>query len=321
MKTIYTFSLVSALAICAFGSISAQTSENGKLISRSPYKRAPFDAVKGLEKVVSREEYETAFRDDRFEMETVKYSSDGIIVSAFLFGPKVKTGKLPVIVFNRGGYIRGDIGHEILPFAYRFAKIGFIVIAPMYRGSDGAAGKDEVGGGDVDDLMNVVPLLQTVPEADTKNLFLYGESRGGMMVFQALRDGFPANAAATFGGFSDFNMLISSDPKLYEPLIKMIWPDFEAKKSEIVNRRSAVRWADKINTPIFLMHGGADRSVDPQQTLNLATQLQKLGKNYELLIYNGDDHTLSHNQVDRDSRVAIWFKKFIKKMKTHVTNH
>ena len=132
------------------------------------------------------------------------------------------------------------------------------------------------------------------------------------MTFQALRNGFPVNAAATFGGFTDFELLINENPKLYQPLIKSIWADFDTRKDEIVKTRSAVYWAEKINTPILLMHGGADKSVNPIQTLNFAQLLQKLGKNYELMIYAGDNHTLSRNQKDRDARTIAWFKKHIK---------
>ena len=60
------------------------------------------------------------------------------------------------------------------------------------------------------------------------------------------------------------------------------------------------------------MHGGADKSVDPVQTLALAGLLQKSGKSYELIIFNGDNHTLSRNQIDRDARAVAWFKKHIK---------
>ena len=39
--------------------------------------------------------------------------------------------------------------------AHRFAEAGFIVVAPHYRGSNGWAGKDELGGAELHDLMNL----------------------------------------------------------------------------------------------------------------------------------------------------------------------
>jgi dipeptidyl aminopeptidase/acylaminoacyl peptidase len=304
---------IAILLLLAGVSAFAQSKDDGKTISRTGYIFAPFDRVDGLAKVVSKEEYEKAVGDTRFRMEELKYSSDGLTVSAYLYAPRDTAGKkLPVIVFNRGGYIRGNMGYELAAFFNRLASSGFVVLAPLYRASNGAEGKDEVGGADVNDLMNTLPLLKSLDFADTNNLFMYGESRGGMMTFQAVRNGYPVNAAATYGGFTDFDALVSAQPDLYQPLIKAIWPDYETQKKAIIEKRSAVRWADKLNAPLLLMHGGADKSVDPAQTLNLAQLLQKAGKSYELVIYNGDNHTLNKNQLDRDARAAAWFKKHIK---------
>jgi dipeptidyl aminopeptidase/acylaminoacyl peptidase len=41
--------------------------------------------------------------------------------------------------------------------------------------------------------------------------------------------------------------------------------------------------------------------------------LQKAGKVYELVVYAGDNHTLSNNKEDRDRRAVNWFKLHLKK--------
>jgi hypothetical protein len=44
----------------------------------------------------------------------------------------------------------------MLVYAYRrLAEAGYLVIAPMLRGSGGAGGHDEMGGADVNDILNV----------------------------------------------------------------------------------------------------------------------------------------------------------------------
>ena len=312
IKQIFLTVFVFALNCIGASIIIAQNADDGKILAREKYQFAPFEKVQGLEKIYSKKEYEEAVNDSAFEMERLIYSSDGLSVVGYLYKPKnTENKKYPAIIFNRGGYIRGNIGYELAPFFRRLALEGFVVIAPLYRASDGADGKDEVGGGDVKDLMNLLPLAKSLDFIETKNLFLYGESRGGMMTFQAVRNNFPANAAATFGAFTDFEALITASPKLYQPLIKAIWTDFEARKDEIIKTRSALQWADKINVPLLLMHGGSDQSVDPLQTLNFAQTLQKLGKSYELMIYNGDNHILSKNQKDRDAKAIAWFKKHL----------
>jgi hypothetical protein len=61
------------------------------------------------------------------------------------------------------------------------------------------------------------------------------------MVFQAIRDDFPARAAATFGAFTDPAEMRSSQAGLaMGPAIR---PDFEERRDEMVVRRPAVRWS------------------------------------------------------------------------------
>ncbi|HVF66088.1 MAG TPA: prolyl oligopeptidase family serine peptidase [Pyrinomonadaceae bacterium] len=85
------------------------------------------------------------------------------------------------------------------------------------------------------------------------------------------------------------------------------------RKDELFKTRSAILWAEGLNVPLLIMHGGGDRSVNPEHSLNLAQRLQKLGRVYELVVYAGDNHILSNNKEDRDRRTAGWFKRHMKK--------
>jgi len=76
------------------------------------------------------------------------------------------------------------------------------------------------------------------------------------MVFQAIRDGFPARAAGTIGAFTDLGEITSSESGA--ATAKMIWPDFDQRKNEIISRRSAIRWPERLSIPLLLMHGSAD---------------------------------------------------------------
>jgi len=58
--------------------------------------------------------------------------------------------------------------------------------------------------------MNIIPLVKSLGFIDMNNLFMYGESRGGMMTYQAIKRDFPVNAAAVlsthrFGGRCRFS--------------------------------------------------------------------------------------------------------------------
>jgi dipeptidyl aminopeptidase/acylaminoacyl peptidase len=254
--------------------------------------------------------YERARTDTRFEMLRVTYTSDGLPVVAFIYKPSVAGEKRPVVVYNRGSYVRQNAARELLVTFHRLADAGFVVVAPMYRGSEGAPGRDEMGGAELADLMNIRPVIASLPYADATSLFLYGESRGGMMTLQALRDGFSTRAAAIVGVFTDLEQYVKEDPKA-AALAPQLFPDYETNRAAITERRSAVRWAQRITAPLLIMHGGDDTSVNPVHALQLAGALQRAGKRYELVIVAGARHVLDPFEAERDERAISWFRRYL----------
>lgn len=285
---------------------------NEILLSRDTIVLPPFSEIADRRLIhlyAPQELYVDARADNNFVLERLTYLSDGIEVVAHLYRSRTAVTARPTIVFNRGSYIRQDTAPEHITSFHRLARAGYTVLAPMYRGSEGAEGHDQMGGDDLNDLMNVAELAKELASVDSDQLFLYGESRGGMMVLQAIRDGFPARAAATFGGFTNLSRLIEENPEQYEPLADTIWPEWRDKPKEIIGRRSAVTWAERIDTPLLIMHGGNDQSMPVDQSLELAGQLQRQGKAYELVIYGYDNHRISRNAFARDARAIAWFER------------
>lgn len=259
----------------------------------------------------SRADYDAARADTRFVMEQFTYQSDGLTVGAYLYRPVAPPAQpLPVIVFNRGSFTRErPFAGEMLTMANRYAQAGFIVVAPHYRGSLGWRGVDELGGAERADLMNIAPVLSRIEGADTNRIFLAGESRGGAMVYMALRDGFPARAAAVWGAFTDMedNLRPDSPQAQYAP---RIWPDIATNREEIVETRSALRWADRINTPVLIMHGGADEDIAPDQSRRMAAELTRLGRTHDLIIFEGEQHVIGGRGAERDAAAIAWFRRF-----------
>ena len=297
--------------------ISNGFSNDGVLVERRTYSFPSYEKAletTNVKDYATKVEYERAINDVNFEFQKLRYMSDGLKVVAYLYKPvRVDDRKLPAIIFNRGSLIRGDIAPELVVFFHRLATEGFVIVAPMYRQSDGGEGRDEMGGADVSDLMNVVPLLKSLGFVDMNNLFMYGESRGGMMTYLAVKKKFPINAAAVYGAFTDLDALLKFRPDVYRPqLLTQLWPEFESRKDEIVKSRSALYWPETLDVPLLIMHGGADRSVSPSQSLAIAQKLQQLGTSYELVVYAGDGHHLDRNQQDRDRRAVAWFRRHMK---------
>lgn len=231
--------------------------------------------------------------------EHITYESDGLRIRGFLWTPADLPAdrKLPLLVFNRGG--TGD-DSKLRPntqFGFeRFVRAGYAVIGSQYRGNDGSDGVDEVGGADVRDVLRLVTLARGLPFVDPQNVFGLGYSRGAMMTLAALRDGAALNAVALVGLPADFRM-----------------PEFERRFKDPAGReqRSAIVWADRIDTPMLLLQGSGDPLVSTaRQTLPFAARLQELGKAYELVVYHGDTHGVMFNGTDRDARILGWFARF-----------
>ena len=306
------------IVFCIFPLSAALAQQDGTILEQNSYRFPLYEqAVQttDVERETDKVTYETAVNDSRFEFLRLKYLSDGLKVVAYLYKPKDVAGrKFPTVIFNRPSAVRGDVAPELLALFRRFAVEGFVVLAPMLRQSDGGEGHDEIGGADVDDLMNALPLLKSLTFVDMNNLFMCGHSRGGMMTYQAIRKAFPIRAASVVGAFTDLQELIDSHPQEYTlAMLKQIWPNYETRKTEIAQTRSAIFWPEQISVPVLIMHGGNDRSVNPDHSLRLAQQLQKLARPYELAIYAGDNHSLTKNLVERDRRTVEWFKRYLKK--------
>lgn len=87
--------------------------------------------------------------------------------------------KLPVVLALHGGNRNAakwsaDTGSGMK----RFVDAGFIVIGVQYRGVDGGEGMEQFGGDAVHDVVNAVAMARHLPEADGRNVFMWGASRG-----------------------------------------------------------------------------------------------------------------------------------------------
>ena len=306
--------LISLLALNSV--LHAQSSERqrqaGIIVSRQAIDLPRFQEISDRPLIhfyANEDDYERARQDGNYAYERLTYMSDGLEVVCFLYRSNRAADPQPTIVFNRGGYLRNHTAPEYLTMFQRFAADGYAILAPMYRGSEGAEGLDEMGGADLNDLMQMVALADELPSTDARRLFLLGESRGGMMVLQAIREGFPARAAAIYGSPTDFFYLLDKYPERYGDMADQLWPEWRTRPDEILVRRSAVEWVDSINTPLLIMHGGNDQSMPVTQSLALAARLQDAGKKYELHIFGYENHAISTGAVERDAIAAAWYKR------------
>ena len=264
--------------------------------------------------LLSRDDYEKRQAYAGAECLRVTYVSDGLEVAGFIWKPKDVAGKrLPLIIYNRGGNREfSKLTPQTRWGFFDYVVSGFVVIGSQYRGNDGGQGKEEFGGADVDDVMNVVPLAKSLGYVDMNNVFVLGWSRGGMMTLLALKRGLAVNAAAVGGAIAD---LVSERAQRasMDQVFRELIPGYATHADEALRDRSAVYWPNSIKVPLLILAGGADWRVVPQHNaLALAQKLQEAGKTYEMIVYADDDHALSGNSADSDRRIIAWFKRHMK---------
>lgn len=258
-------------------------------------------------------EKELEYEDGQIEIHDITYMSDGLNVKGYLAQPKAP-GTYPAVIWNRGG----NREYGLLPplRLKPYAINGYVAIGSQYRGNGGGEGREEFGGADVNDVLNLIPCLKSLPNVDTDRIGMVGYSRGGMMTYialkeQTLRGANDIKAACTVGGAADLFMGAKERPNMvlevYSPLIGGS-PSHVPKEYEA---RSAVYWADKINAPLLIQHGEADWRVSLEQAKKLAQELDKYGKVYKLITYPGDDHGLSGHNGGL-SEIFKWLSQYLK---------
>jgi len=305
--------------------------QDGQILSSKPRPSLPsYESLDDFGRgYFPKEVYNEARTQTAFDILEITYSSDHLPVRGVLIRPRSPGGrKWPVIIFNRGG--NGQLGSIIdngLPCGlantsgldvvdlYQFAKAGFVVIASDYRYQGDTAKRDQWGGVEVDDVLNLVPALKSLSFVDSERLFMLGLSRGGTMAYLAIKRGIAIKAAAVVGAVTDVSAWVEATPQMglvngnaFIDGFAKIWPDYEHHAEEEYRARSAVYWADQINVPVLILHSRTDRLVPVTQALRVAEALQQSNKVYSLHIFENDGHALPRNRDERNRMIIDWFE-------------
>lgn len=249
------------------------------------------------------------------EVYSIVYLSDGIKVRGYIAHPKNinPDEKFPCIIWNRGGALnKGSIDNFNARGMFGLmASWGYFVLATMYRGSIEGEGKEEFGGKDVNDVLNLMHLAEEFPFADTSCWGIEGWSRGGLMTYLALRREHKFKCAILNGAIADVRKSFHGTHKIHA-LFNHIFN--RPITEEELDNRSPNLFADELPkaTKYLLLHGGADKTISPLQTIEMAQKLSELGIQYRLIIFEGGDHFLKSLRKEVDEQRKNWYNKHLK---------
>jgi len=258
------------------------------------------------EAVFNRYAHQETVRADR-----ISYRSDGLAINGFALFPRAATNPPPVILYAHGGVAKwGRITFFDILELFRLAERGYVVIASALRGEGGSEGRPNLGAGDRQDMLNLIPLASELGEVDTKRIGLWGFSRGGGLGYRVLAATDTIRSAVLVGASAD----LVTNPRRAEfdkHVYRGIVDNYLADPDEALRALSAAYWPEKIaaNTEILLVHGASDDRVQVTNSLTMAAHLSQLNRRYELLIPESGSHTLIEHQHRVREAIDRWFDR------------
>jgi len=243
----------------------------------------------------------------------VSYQSDGLKIAGVIAYPKNYSGqKLPVVIFNRGGNDSGGNSRiSLYKLIFPLAERGYIVLASNYRGSKFSEGKDEFGGKDVNDVLRLIDIVDTIPFADKMRIGMVGWSRGAMMTLQAARKSNEIKTAVVVAGSVDYFSSLERRPSLEKRVLARLVPNLNKMRKSELEKRSAIFWLDELHRkmPILVMHGKEDWRVNYRQSEMLVEKLSELKHPFKFESFEYGDHSLTFYKNEWQSALYDWLRE------------
>lgn len=245
--------------------------------------------------------------------------SEGLLFKPENFDPKKK---YPIIFYfyeknsdQLYGYRPPVPSASVVNIPY-FVSNGYLVFDPNISYKPGAPGE-----GAYNAVVSAAKHLGKMPWVDSTKMAIQGQSWGGYQVaylvtrtnmFAAAGSGAPvSNMTSAYGGIrwgSGLNRQMQYE-RGQSRIGATLW-----QKPELYIKNSPLFKADKVTTPLLIMHNDADGAVPWYQGIEYFTALRRLGKKVWMLQYNGEDHNLveRRNRKDLSIRLAQFFDHFLK---------
>ena len=244
------------------------------------------------------------------------------IQSRMLLPPDFDEGrKYPMVVDIHGGP-HGAFYDAFSPTQQILATAGYIVLGVNPRGTSSYGAEfltavlRDWGGEDYLDIMESVKEASALPYVDQERLGVHGYSYGGFMSswiighdtrFKAAVVGAPCIDLTSMYGTSDIGVSFGERQ----------WGGTLKDSTQVYLDHSPISYADKVETPVLLLHGEADHRCPIEQSEQYFVSLRRLGKEVEFVRFPGCSHLflrLGHPKMREEylARTLGWLDKYLK---------
>lgn len=256
--------------------------------------------------------------------ELISYrNADGVPLKATLYKPENfdPHKKYPMIVYiyeklsqNVNQFVDPKPGHSINVTFY--VSNGYVILEPDIVYTVGYPGQSA--------LKCVLPAIDAVTDmgfVDEKHIGIQGHSWGGYQIAYMVTQ--TNRFAAAEAGAPVSNMTSAYDGIRWGPGLPRQF-QYEHTQSRIGGtlwdqpmrfiENSPIFQADRVQTPLLILHNDADDAVPWYQGIEYFLALRRLGKEAYMFTYNGEPHHLDRrpNQKDYTVRLQQFFDHFLK---------
>jgi dipeptidyl aminopeptidase/acylaminoacyl peptidase len=163
-------------------------------------------------------------------------------------------------------------------------------------------------------IQGISEFLAEHPFVDPRRLGCIGASYGGFitMILQTRTNLF--SAAVAHAGISSISSYWGEGYTGYEYSAYAAANSYPWNRKDLYINQSAIFNADKITTPMLLLHGSEDTNVPPGESTQLFTALRILGREVEYIqILDQNHHIMTYNRRKIWTRtIMAWFDRWLK---------
>ena len=217
--------------------------------------------------------------------------------------------RYPFLVLPHGGPEANDL-LVLDAFSRIIAGLGYVVLQPQYRGSTGYGADflqaiyQHFGDRAFRDVDSATDFALAQGWADPGRLAIFGWSAGGFMTSWTVTQTNRYRAAIEGAGITDWaSFMWTSDVQQWDYDAR--WPE---KDLQAFVQFSAVAQAERVSTPLLVLHGESDQRVPAYQGRELYEALAAHGKVTRMVTYPGSGHFPSLWEQRRDvfREIAAW---------------